>query len=104
MPVRPTNMSTDRTYLPASGRSAVIPVDSPHVAKAEITSNRTTSSARRVIASSGSVATSTVVAPTSGTATASRSARGGIRRPNDLDVPVAAGLGDDRRGASRRAW
>ena len=59
----------------------MIPVDSPQVANAEMTSNSTRSRARSVIASSSSDETSTSVAETSETAIATCSASRGIRRP-----------------------
>ena len=58
-----------------------MPVDSPQVANAEITSNSTTSSVRSVIDSRSSDATSTNVADTMVTAIATCSASRGMRRP-----------------------
>jgi len=59
-----------------------MPVDSPHVANAETTSNSTVSSLRSVIASRTRHATSTIVALTSETAIATWSASRGMCRPN----------------------
>ena len=43
VPVLPANIRITREYFPIIGKSGVIPVDSPTVAKAEITSNPITS-------------------------------------------------------------
>ena len=58
-----------------------MPVDSPQVANAEMTSNSTWSRVSPVMASRSSEATSTSVAETSETAIATCSASRGIRRP-----------------------
>ena len=58
-----------------------MPVLSPQVAKAEITSKRMLSSGRSVIISSSSVETPTRVEPRKATDTASRTVEEPIRRP-----------------------
>ena len=74
-----------------------MPVDSPTVAKALMTSKRIRSRDRLVICSSRSVASPMMLEPMKATATLRRTVEGVMRRPKGLDVLVAAGLGEDRQ-------
>ena len=82
VPTRPTNIRTMRTTCPAGGSSAVMPVDRPTVAKAEMASNRTSLQVRnRVTLRRSSVAVPTTPTASRTTVRAWRWTSREMRRP-----------------------